>query len=731
MLSSLARGAIVLCVVASSAVSQVSTQVQSIQIAGSAVEHQRVNAVSVGEHVRIEKLAIPGGFVDLELDRVEVLLPDAQIVVGTKSGMDELVRPDVVVLTGIVAGEVDSMAYLAISPYGTNGFVNLHGELISISTGPYAQGKDLHESLQAARMQDVLDPMNPDNAPLSSCGYNNGDVHLEPNGPMIEGQPITNRGAEPCRIAGIAIDTDWEFTRDLFGGNVDASAAYIVSLMGAISEIYQRDVNVRLAIPYLRVWGDDSDPYTLEIDPLAQVREYWNANMGSIDRTVAHYFTGRRDMDYGGVAYVGVLCNEEYGYGVSGYMNGSFPYPLEDHNSGNWDVMVASHELGHNFGTSHTHSYSPQIDGCGTDDCTLAFGGTIMSYCHGCPGGMSNLVLQFHPRVQDTIVAFMDTNGCDMLGQGVTAVADNLQTYEANPIEIDALGNDESQSCDAFELIAFDQVTISGGAVELLAGQGPGGRDVFLYTPTPGYNGIDSFEYTISGVVGSASTTVTIDVRALRNADERLEPASGLSVKYYELSNPVDLPDFDSLTPYATDVIAGIEFASTEGEFMNSGLSDNVGVLIEGYVWAFVDGLYTFSTSSDDGSSLYIGEEQVVDNGGLHPMLKRTGTIPLRAGWHRIRIEFFEQGGGAGLFATINGPAFNESVLGGIYVSHETSQQCSTADLNADGTLNFFDVSLFLSAFNDQDPIADITGEGNFDFFDISAFRQTFLAGCP
>jgi len=53
------------------------------------------------------------------------------------------------------------------------------------------------------------------------------------------------------------------------------------------------------------------------------------------------------------------------------------------------------------------------------------------------------------------------------------------------------------------------------------------------------------------------------------------------------------------------------------------------------------------------------------------------------------------------------------------------------ADFTGEGVLNFFDVSAFLQAFGDQDPIADFTGEGVFNFFDVSAFLLLFAAGCP
>ena len=53
------------------------------------------------------------------------------------------------------------------------------------------------------------------------------------------------------------------------------------------------------------------------------------------------------------------------------------------------------------------------------------------------------------------------------------------------------------------------------------------------------------------------------------------------------------------------------------------------------------------------------------------------------------------------------------------------------ADLNGDGIVDFFDVSVFLSAFNAHNPIADLTADGIYDFFDISAFLQFYASGCP
>jgi len=726
MFSQLSRGLIAVCVLASTAIAQVQTA--PLEVQGAQLAHRAVRDVALGQRIRIENLQVPGGTVALDLHRITVLTADAQLVLGTKDGFSELPRPEVVMLSGSVVGDPDAPAYIAISPYGTNGFVEFAGELVSISTGPYAQEKDLSEALRTAKMSEVTDPANGPEI----CGYVNGDTALEPNGPMNDFvAPAKRGGASECRIASIAVDTDSQYTARLFGGNTSASAAYAISLMGAISEIYERDLNVRLAVPYLRVWGDNSDPYDTSGDPLDQVQAEWTANMGSVDRTLVHYLTGRQDTSYGGVAYLSVLCNTDYGYGVSAHLDGSFPYPLVDHNAGNWDVVVAAHEMGHNFGTSHTHNYSPVIDGCGNGDCSSAFGGTIMSYCHSCSGGLTNTVLNFHPRVIDVILGYIDGSSCDLGGVGVSAVDDAAQTVAGTPVQIDALGNDEGASCESIALASFDAVSANGGSVSLLSGAGPGGRDMLQYTPPVGFGGDDSFDYTISGQTGSQSATVTIDVLSLLAGVNRISPIDGLGVRYYALGALEMLPDFDALEPMGEDVSMEVNYASTSGNFMNSGRADDVGAVFEGYFQAVFPGVYTFTTNSDDGSKLLIGGQTVVNNDGLHGMQRVGGSIGLEAGWHPIRIEFFERGGGAGLIATGSGPFMPETELGGAFISHESNAACSAADFTSDGVLDIFDVFAFLDAFNAGDPSADFTGDGAFDIFDVFGFLDVFNAGCP
>jgi len=53
------------------------------------------------------------------------------------------------------------------------------------------------------------------------------------------------------------------------------------------------------------------------------------------------------------------------------------------------------------------------------------------------------------------------------------------------------------------------------------------------------------------------------------------------------------------------------------------------------------------------------------------------------------------------------------------------------ADLNSDGSLNFLDVSEFLSVFVEHDSLADFDSNGSFNFLDVSAFLSAFAEGCP
>ena len=72
----------------------------------------------------------------------------------------------------------------------------------------------------------------------------------------------------------------------------------------------------------------------------------------------------------------------------------------------------------------------------------------------------------------------------------------------------------------------------------------------------------------------------------------------------------------------------------------------NIGLVVTGYFNAPEDGIYTFNLLSDDGSTLKIGGELVVDNDGPHSPREVTGQKALAKGLHPIEVKYFDHNGG-------------------------------------------------------------------------------------
>lgn len=87
------------------------------------------------------------------------------------------------------------------------------------------------------------------------------------------------------------------------------------------------------------------------------------------------------------IRYLGVICDTSYGYGISSGLSGGF---VDINSEVVWDLSVIMHEIGHQFGSDHTHDsdgYSPVVDTCGTScpaGLPLDHSTTLMSYCDFC-----------------------------------------------------------------------------------------------------------------------------------------------------------------------------------------------------------------------------------------------------------------------------------------------------------------------------------------------------------
>jgi len=76
---------------------------------------------------------------------------------------------------------------------------------------------------------------------------------------------------------------------------------------------------------------------------------------------------------------------------------------------------------------------------------------------------------------------------------------------------------------------------------------------------------------------------------------------------------------------------------------------DAFSLAYEGYLKADTDAIYEFNLKCDDGAVLYVDDELELDNDGEHAPLDKTAILPLRKGFHKVKLLYFNAGGGAEL----------------------------------------------------------------------------------
>ncbi|MEK6798944.1 MAG: zinc-dependent metalloprotease family protein [Planctomycetota bacterium] len=362
-------------------------------------------------HSRLRLRQFPLGAhdnVDLDLEQFKVTTPTTRIVIGTPDGDRPMPHPEVALFRGQVVGEDDSEVFLGLSPSGSNGFVRRGGMEYVLTSGRsrgknVARGRHVIYERSGVGAEDALSPFQC----LTSSVADDAAAATVADA----------AGTYSWRVALVAIDCDYEYGQ-LFD-NLSDAAVYAIELLGAIGSIYERDLQVRLHLPYLRIWSTSNDPYTVDNVQvlLSELGSHWINNMSSVQRDIVHLLSGQPGR--AGLANVNVLCDETFGYGVSAGLIGAFPRPLPANDGGpvdTFDVKLVAHEMGHQFGSPHTHCYNPPIDYCGRsfDDCWNGYfqcqQGTLMSYCDRIECGGTGKDLRFHERVVTRIRQSVDAS---------------------------------------------------------------------------------------------------------------------------------------------------------------------------------------------------------------------------------------------------------------------------------------------------------------------------------
>ena len=136
---------------------------------------------------------------------------------------------------------------------------------------------------------------------------------------------------------------------------------------------------------------------------------------------------------------------------------------------------------------------------------------------------------------------------------------------------------------------------------------------------------------------------------------DAVEMPARLTYSYYE-GDWSKTPDFAKMKPKSTGKAQGFNVTGFPR-------SQNFGLVWQAYLTVDQAGEYTFSTNSDDGSMLYIGEKLVVNNDGTHGNATKSGKIRLASGRHPIRVTYFNKGGPFGLSVEYDGPGVKKQPI--------------------------------------------------------------------
>jgi hypothetical protein len=369
----------------------------------------------------------PGLSSKMRFQRIDVYAPGARIIVIDENGEREIPKSDDIQLIGYSTDGQSRVALtfdksIQVMKHGAG--TGPDGAFVVRTTKTGERWKFDAIRAEAALPKNVV-PQFIDNEDSLPSPLAEADLldHLRPTAALA---------VTPVSIATIAVDTDTSFMTKRFGGNEAQATAWIASLFTTMNVIYRRDLNVILkqGTTFLR---PTTDPYANADSSAtsAQLNEfgnYWQSNYSSganaVTRSFAMLLSGNSSNgnSASGIAWVNSYCRTP-GNGGSYSVNQIFT------NSGigiELSTSIVAHELGHNFGASHTHCSSATdgsapvatgtIDQCyngqsgtgcyaGVPSCPSsgpgAPRGSLMSYCHigGANGasGCGQSVLQFHP----------------------------------------------------------------------------------------------------------------------------------------------------------------------------------------------------------------------------------------------------------------------------------------------------------------------------------------------
>lgn len=450
----------------------------------------------------------------LSLEPMKVWADDARIAIHRPDGtVENLAPPRILSFKGTVDDDQESAVYISLSQEdGTVSGIVVRGEKrYSIGSGHRLSGlrgqRDAQEPVFVHEVDAVDDTLDAEQATPWTCGldtlgeshphvFESSSLKLVTNGSSVAGSSYQMR---------LAIETDTELYAAF--GSEAAVSAYLTTLVGQASVIYQRDLGTTLTIGHTNIYSGGTDPWNTAVasGTAAMLSElgkvYHNTNTSEyaqVQRSAVVMISGK--LTSGGIAWRDVLCDDDfycgdtgascgsatfagayagpYAYcGSSGSVTTTVPDPTLTVNGvqyglpsgGNfWMLDEFAHELGHVVAAQHTHcvtlSAAEQalygvtrgfVDTCYAGEGGCYSGstsaptekGSIMSYCHNLSSGgfrQSRYLFGKSGEASEKMLAILKGSSSNGL-QG--SVPNGAMTTQAEPLACSAGRTASVASC--------------------------------------------------------------------------------------------------------------------------------------------------------------------------------------------------------------------------------------------------------------------------------------------
>lgn len=425
-----------------------------------------------------------------EIFVISVPLPTGELVefeLSKSRAIDDALSqrfPDMLTFNGVQQNQPNNIGKFELTPTGFRGMFYYQGKLVYLDP-KYLDNNRIYTSYY---QQDALDY-----SEVSATRYQPKVAHLlsEQVPKSAQTSQLIKAARTPVQLKEyrLAITTTGEYAA-FFQGSISNVMAELTTLVNRINMIFEQELAIRMILvannDQLIFTDAATDPFENELNNDSDESTRVISNIiGSSNYDVGHVL----GTDGGGLAFLGAVCiNSIKGGGATGSFRPT---------GNSFYVDLVAHELGHQFGASHT--FNGLTDSCGggnraaNSSYEVGSGSTIMAYAGIC--GSQNIQFRadpfFHGHSMDQMASHLARfPNCgirtEQLNRTPVANAGNDFTIPANtPFTLTGSATDEDGDDLTYDWQQFDLGAASNGTSEQVDdGQRPLFR-VFAPQSTP------------------------------------------------------------------------------------------------------------------------------------------------------------------------------------------------------------------------------------------------------